>query len=350
MKVPLPSTHMTKDDKGPMDQLSAHLDRAWDLVGKGDLAGARRSAEKSLELEPEAPEVHNLLGYVSALDGSPDEAVEHYKKAIELDESFVEAMLNAAEVYLHPLHAWDDAIKSVEDALEWIVDEDELADALLLELDAYLGKGDRDAAARVVARLPKGPFENQSLSFGVGRAHFEVGDVDTAEPLILAAAEADPANADAQYYAGLIAEHRGDARAMAIAFLRARDAELRGQRAGKHAEITTSDFEARVQAAIRSLPEPLAHTLEGALVIVCDVPGAEVVAEGVDPRIPLMLDDVSPDGEPPRAGRAFIYQRNVERVSGPSPDEAEGEIIRALTDEILHVFPELASDPAAAPN
>lgn len=341
---------MSKDDKGPMDQLSAHLDRAWDLVGKGDLTGARRSAEKSLELEADAPEVHNLLGYVSALEGGAEEAIEHYKRAIELDESFVEAMLNAAEVYLHPLHAWDEAIACVEDALEWIVEDEEMADALLLEFDAYLGKGDRDAAARIVARLPKGPFDNAGLSFAVGRAHFEVGDIDTAEPMILKAAELEPANADAQYYAGLVAEQRGDARAMAIAFLRARDAELRGGRGTGRAEIATSDFEARVQSAIRSLPEPLAHTLEGALVIVCDVPGAEVVAEGVDPRIPLLLDDVSPDGEPPRAGRAFIYQRNVERVVGASADEAEGELVRALTDEILHVFPELATDPAAAPN
>lgn len=332
-----------------MDQLSAHIDRAWDLVGKGDLAGARKSAEKSLELEPEAPEVHNLLGYVSALEGRPEEAIEHYEHAIELDESFVEAMLNAAEVHLHPLHAWDEAIAKVESALEWIVDDDELADALLLEFDAHLGKGDREAAARLVARLPKGPYESPTLSFAVGRAHFEIGDLDEAEPLVQAAVEADPNHADAQYYAGLIAEQRGDHRAMAIAFLRARDAELR-MRAPNTVEIATRDFEQRVQSAIRSLPEALAHTLEGALVIVCDVPGAEVVAEGVDPRIPLLLDDVSEQGEPPRAGRAFIYQRNVERVSGPNADEAEGELVRALTDELLHVFPELANDPRTAPN
>jgi tetratricopeptide (TPR) repeat protein len=340
---------MRKDDKGPMDQLSAQLDRAWDLISKGDLAGAMRSAEKSAELDPEAPEAHHLLGYVSAMDARPEDAIEHYKHAIELDESFVEAMLNAAEVYLHPLHQWDEAIAVVEDALEWIIDDEELADALLLEFDAYLGKGDRDAAKRLVARLPRGPFGNSALTFAVGRAHFEVGDLDTAATYVEKAIEQDAQNSDALYYSGLIAEQRGDHRAMAIAFLRARDAELRNRAPGQP-EIATSDFEARVQSAIRSLPEPLAHTLEGALVIVCDVPGAEVVAEGVDPRTPLLLDDVSPEGESPRAGRAFIYQRNVERVSGTSADEAEGELVRALTDEILHTFPELASHPATAPN
>jgi hypothetical protein len=36
-----------------------------------------RSATKSLELDGDAPEVHNLLGYVSAMEGRGDEALEH---------------------------------------------------------------------------------------------------------------------------------------------------------------------------------------------------------------------------------------------------------------------------------
>src|SRR5262249_61572725 len=40
-----------RPDHGPMDQFSAHLDRGWDLIHRGDLAGAQRSAEKSLELD-----------------------------------------------------------------------------------------------------------------------------------------------------------------------------------------------------------------------------------------------------------------------------------------------------------
>src|SRR4051812_47623066 len=35
--------------RGPMDQFTAHLDRGWDLVNRGDFAGALISAQKSLE-------------------------------------------------------------------------------------------------------------------------------------------------------------------------------------------------------------------------------------------------------------------------------------------------------------
>ena len=64
---------MDESDKGPMDRLSAHLDRAWDLVARGDLQGAMRSAEKSLEMDDTSPEVRNLLDErrAQSFDGYP---------------------------------------------------------------------------------------------------------------------------------------------------------------------------------------------------------------------------------------------------------------------------------------
>lgn len=336
---------MASHDKLPMDQLSAHLDRAWDLVARGDHAGAMRSAEKSLEIDPDAPEVHNLMGYIRAQEGRGDEALEHYQRAIELDESFVEAMLNAAEVCVHPLHDWDRAIALVDDALDWIEDAEEMADAMLLKVDAMLGKGDRESASAVVAALPEGPFENAGIAFSIGRARFETGDASGAEPWLRSAVEKEPRHAEAHYYLGLVLAERGDARAASIAFLCSRDAELRAP--APPPLVGVDAFERRVQAAIARLAPEVARVIEGALVIVGDLPGAEVVAEGVDPRIPVLLDDLSPEGEPARAGRVFVYQRNLERIT-PGPVELEPEIARAISDEVAHVFPELTRATGAA--
>ena len=60
---------MRSDDEGPPDPGSAHLERGWELVDRGDLAGALRAAERSLELEGDNPEAHNLIGYVRMLEG-----------------------------------------------------------------------------------------------------------------------------------------------------------------------------------------------------------------------------------------------------------------------------------------
>ena len=66
---------MTTSDRGPMDQFAAHLDRGWDLVSRGDLAGALLSAEKTVELDAQSPEAHNLMGYVLAAEGRAHEAL-----------------------------------------------------------------------------------------------------------------------------------------------------------------------------------------------------------------------------------------------------------------------------------
>ncbi|MET0594739.1 MAG: tetratricopeptide repeat protein, partial [Polyangiaceae bacterium] len=101
-----------------MDQFSAHLDRGWDLVQRGDTRGAEASARRALEIDPQSPEAFNLLGYVAALEGDPSEAIENYRQAIALDETYLEAMLNAAEVYIHPLGDFDQAVEMCSEALD----------------------------------------------------------------------------------------------------------------------------------------------------------------------------------------------------------------------------------------
>src|SRR5271155_4033830 len=123
------------------DQLTAHLDRGWDLAQKGDAAGATACARRALELDPQSPEVHNLMGYAAALDGEAEEALEHYRQAIALDESYFEAMLNAAELLIAPLGDYDGAIGQVEEALDYAETDEEVADCMLLKVDALMAKG-----------------------------------------------------------------------------------------------------------------------------------------------------------------------------------------------------------------
>ena len=80
--------------------------------------GASACAQRALEIDPQSPEVHNLMGYAAALEGDADEALDHYRQAIALDDTFLEAMLNAAEVYIHPLGDFDEAIAMCDQALD----------------------------------------------------------------------------------------------------------------------------------------------------------------------------------------------------------------------------------------
>src|SRR5450432_1433105 len=194
------------------DQLTAHLDRGWDLAQKGDAPGAVACARRALELDPQSPEVHNLLGFSAAMAGEPEEALEHYRQAIALDDTYLEAMLNAAEVLMHPMAEWDEAVNMCDEAYGLAQSDEEMADCILLKVDALMNKGDMEEAARAMKLIPNGPFESSNYVFLIGRAYYELGDIERAAPLIEEAAKKDPAHADAQYYLGLIRDERGDAR------------------------------------------------------------------------------------------------------------------------------------------
>jgi len=331
-----------------MDQFSAHLDRGWDLVQRGDPRGAEVSARRALEIDGQSPEAYNLLGYVAALKGEYEEAIDHYRQAIALDDTYLEAMLNAAEVYIHPLGEFDEAISMCDQALDLAETDDETVDALLLKFDALLGKGELEEAAEVCARFPHGPFENPSHVFLVGRAYYEIGDIDHAQPLIEEAARANPRNPEAYYYLGLVRDERGDTRAATQAFLRSRELDLEAN--PPPWTLSHETFELTAKRAFAALDEHLRSYLREEEVYVADVPGVEVVVDGVDPRALLLIDGVGSAGSTLSA-RVFVYQRNVERLAG-SVEQVEAEVLSALEREITATFlePEVSGGPEHALN
>ena len=319
-----------------MDQFSAHLDRGWELVQRGDARGAEASARRALELDPQSPEAYNLLGYVAALQGEADEAVESYRQAIALDDTYLEAMLNAAEVYIHPLADFDEAVAMCDQALELAESDEELLDALLLKFDALLSKGDDDEAGAVLARLPEPPYASANQAFLVGRAWYELGRIDRAAPLVEDATTKDPLHAEAFYYLGLLRDEQGDQRAATEAFLRSRQLDL--ESAPPAWTLPREMFAKVVADAVQVLDPVLRRYLRDASIYVGDVPGMELVADGVDPRALVLLDGLPPP-EMPQTGcqRVFVYQRNVERVAG-SEAQLEIEVATALEREIGGTF------------
>lgn len=326
-----------------MDQFSAHLDRGWDLVQKGDSRAAEQSARRALELDSQSPEAHNLLGYVAALQGEYEEALESYRQAIALDDTFLEAILNAAELCIHPLGDLPQALALCEDALELAENDEELVDALLLQFDALLGLGREEEARAVCGRFPAGPYDNPSHVFLVGRAHFEMGEVDRAEELLREAVRRDAENSEAHYYLGLIRDERGDVPGAIQAFLKSRELDL--SLPPPSWALSRDAFELSARRAVERLTPRLRTFIRQDEIFVTDAPGAEAIVDGVDPRALVLVDALEgPNGAP--TGRLFVYQHNVERLAG-SLDRIEDEIRSALEREIAAAMLEI--DAAAPP-
>jgi Tfp pilus assembly protein PilF len=317
------------------DQLTAHLDRGWDLAQKGDAAGATACAKRALELDPQSPEVHNLMGFAAALEGEAEDALDHYRQAIALDETYFEAMLNAAEVMIAPLGDYDGAIAQIEEALDYAETAEEIADCILLKVDGLMAKADYEEAKRAMKMLPDGPFSGPTYLFLIGRAWYELGQLDKAAPLIEQAAQTDPESADAHYYLGLVRDEQGDARGATEALLRSR--VLDAARTPPGWAPSPEAFATVVRASIEKLDLVLVRYVREAEVYVVDLPGAELVVDGVDPRALLVLDTPpTEDGAPARV-RIFVYQRNVERAAG-SLESMDQELAGALEREVTAVF------------
>ncbi len=330
-----------------MDQFSAHLDRGWDLIQRGDTRGAEVSARRALELDKEAPEVYNLLGYVAALHGDFEEAIEHYQQAIALDDTYLEAILNAAEVLIHPLGELEEAARLCDDALELAETDDERVDALLLKFDTLIGTNQTEQAKALCTRFPNGPFENPGHAFLVGRALYEVGDLSRARPLIEEATANAGASAEAFYYLGLLRDEQDDPEGAMEAFLKSLRLDAEAPRSAWALGYDT--FREVVERAVAALPDQLRGVIAPNEVFVADLPGVEVVVEGVDPRALLLLDALTNPGEAlepsddaannQNAARArlFVYQRNVERLS-PTVDVVIAELTGALQRELEAAF------------
>lgn len=322
-----------------MDQFSAHLDRGWELVQRGDTRGAEASARRALELDPASPEAHNLLGFVAALEGDGEQAIESYRQAIALDDTYFEAMLNAAEVFIHPLGDFDQALEMCDQALDLAEVDEEIIDALLIKFDALLGKGDIEAATKVVTTIPEGPYDNPNHAFLIGRAFYEIGRPEKAAPLIEDAVSKDPRHAEAHYYLGLIRDERGDFRGATDAFIRSRELDLEmgmpPWAPGREA------FIAIARKAVRGLNPVLYRYIADADIYVTEVPGIEVLAEGVDPRAVVLLDGLSmgdrTDNDTRPCQRIFVYALNVVRLAGDL-EAIEQEITLSIEREISATF------------
>jgi hypothetical protein len=100
---------------------------------------------------------------------------------------------------------------------------------------------------------------------------------------------------------------------------------------------------------LKSLNPAVARFVRHADVLLADIPGIELVADGVDPRALVLLDGfASPELlTEPSCSRIFVYQRNVERAAG-TPDRVEALIHEAMEREITATFLDTPSEPPKA--
>lgn len=144
----------------------AQADYAVALYATGDISQAKDYYEKAVKLDADNATLRNNLGNTYRDLGDYQKAVDNYQKAIALDAKATNAYMNLANLYLYTLDQAEIAIKTYQEALRNIPDNQELQ--VLLGI-AYEQSGDKASAkATYQAVLQQNPA-NAAAQAGLER-------------------------------------------------------------------------------------------------------------------------------------------------------------------------------------
>ncbi len=313
-----------------MNRFSAHMDRAWDLVARGKTIQALVAAKSALDVDRKSPEAHNLLGYIHAMDGDLEEALSNYQSAMDLDEHYVDPVLNSAELLSHPDADPEEAIRLCRNAIQMVSEPEELCEAILLEVDALLNLGRINEARERLEDIEQPDLLPSTYAMLVGRALYESGDIKSGKAYINRSLKQDPKNADAWYYYGLIARDEGRRIDAVTAFMRVLEKDLETPITpwAKHVEPK----ESLIRQAIALLDPEAQAPLENTEIVIQASPTEQQICEEVDPRQVVLIKGIDP------ALGAFkkmwIFSRNMARA-GVMPNTIINDLAKMILQEAM---------------
>ena len=319
------------------------VERGWELLEAGDLAGAAAAVKTASRGDPDDPEVLCLAAAVAASEGDIDRALDLCARAAEADPEYCHPLLQAGELELYSRGDAAAALELASRALEVAQGDEERADVLLLRAEAELSLEEpRDGAARAsLAALEPLGVRDPIVLARAGQLYMALGEASGAERAFLAAIEEDPEQADAHHGLGLIYEDRGDRTAMVRAWLDTLRLDAGAPPPPWH--LSLDEFEQIAEEAMRELPDEVIRLLENVPVLIEDQPSADLVREGYDPRLLGLFSGVplphksNVSGQVPVIDAIHLYQRNLEREAAGSDELAE-QIRITVLHETAHFF------------
>jgi len=330
---------MNGSDNG-MDQISAHLDRGWSLIEQKSFRKAAFSARQVLELDPESPDAYTLIGLAALGEHDTEDALEAFDRARELDPDFLAPIVYSAEAMGTDPERALEAIERLNEAYD-LVDpgSPEWVDAVLLHVDLLLNAEDDEGAARKLGLVRPEMLTLSDQQLQAGKLAVRLDDLDLAEMALAPVLKRGNPPPDALYSLAQIAERRGDGAKAITLSLQVRKAELARGDGADDADLPDARLLAEVcQAVIYALDQRFLDVVDEADVMVREVPPEELVADGVDPWIPLLLTGPPPDPRrktdwTSRVTHVFVYRHNM-HFDSPHRDHWEDRVREYLVEAI----------------
>jgi predicted Zn-dependent protease with MMP-like domain len=334
------------------DPGDALVDRAVAALERGDLEEALARADEAVGAAPRSVPALHLRAAALAELGRAGEALDAYDRALAEGGSDPELLLGAAEFLVNVAEDGEPDRELVERGLALARRGAKLArragDAeLAAELDGVegaalnqLGRSEEALAAlaRAEATLP----DSVDVLLEKGFALYELCRFAEARDALLRAEALDPDEPWTQHHLGLVAERRRDAEEARRRFARAR--KLAPGEFPKPIALSSAAFDAAVEDALRSLPEPVRRYLSNVAITVEELPSDDDLRDSDPPLSPAILgifrgapygQKASMDPWSHFPSSIVLYQRNLERFARDRRDLIE-QIGVTLLHEVGH--------------
>ena len=320
------------------DRLTADLDRGFDALDAGQLDVAAACVERCQRIDRKNPGVIALAAAVADASGEIDTALAHYRSMIELTPDDPMPRICAARIELRDLGDPERALETVAGAFDFIDDEADLIEAVVVRAEALLGLGQPDEAREVLGELATSAIDEPEQAFELAELALAAEDTESALKWIEVSRNEPKLATDALHLLGRIHEATGNHAAMVAAWQEGRTRDAAAP-AGPVA-MADDEIERIALATLAELPAEVRTKLERVPILIDAAPSEELVADGVDPRLLGLFQGAEmaeADGVAPAITTILLFKRNLERISADLDELAE-EVRITVLHETAHYF------------
>ncbi|HEY5950478.1 MAG TPA: metallopeptidase family protein [Kofleriaceae bacterium] len=320
------------------DRLATDIDRGFSALENGEIEEAEAVLERCNKIDGKHADVVALAAAVADARGDEETALAKYAELATLRPDDPMPKICLARLQLHALGDPDAALDTLDTAFDFIDEEADLVEAIIVRAEALLATDDPEGARGALSELSTSAIQDAPLAFDLAELALAAEDPRGALRWVEIARKDDSFAIDGLHLLGRIHESLGNHEEMVNAWKEVRKADLAAP-AGPVA-ISDDELERIASEALHELPATARDKLEHVPILIDEIPAEELIDEGFDPRTlgviegPTLADG---DAVPTTATHIRLFKKNLERIAHDLDDLAE-EVRITVLHETAHYF------------
>jgi predicted Zn-dependent protease with MMP-like domain len=318
------------------DRLTADLERGFTALEEGRIDDAITACERLQRIDRKNPGVMALAAACADAQGDAEAALAAYRALIEVTPDDPMPRICAARIELRDEGNPEAALDTLEKAFEFIDEERDLVEAILVRTEALIALDQLADARESLSELASSVIDDPVLALDLAELALAAEDPASAARYVEIAKAEPELEADALHVLGRVHEMREERAPMIAAWKQVRTLDAKAP--PPPVSISDDEVERIALAALELLPPEVRAKLANVPILIDDVPSEGLVDDGTDPRL-LGLFSGAPmaDGIAPVVTNIHLFKRNLERAA-QDLDELAAEITITVLHETAHYF------------